>query len=256
MFNEAEFWKARLGEGGVNLQSVGYRSLGSTFNKWMYRVRHHLMQREMARLPIGQRVLDVGCGTGFYIDLWAASGRVPDGIDISPASIEALRGKYPAYTFVCGNITEESLLLASAYDAISAFDVLFHLVDDKEYADALKNINSHLKPGGYFLYTENLPVSRVSYKHQVSRSREEVIESLTREGFRVIREVPMFILMNRPISSRNPILQWYWRLLVGILQRFPSVGALLGPVLYVIELALLTRVKKGPSTKLLICEKV
>lgn len=44
----------------------------------------------------GQRVLDVGCGSGTLLDAVAAAGADPVGVDISPTMVEAARRRVPA----------------------------------------------------------------------------------------------------------------------------------------------------------------
>lgn len=56
---------------------MGYRALGRPFNTCMYRVRREVFVREVSALeldPSSCRVLDVGSGTGFYVDLWQQMG--------------------------------------------------------------------------------------------------------------------------------------------------------------------------------------
>jgi ubiquinone/menaquinone biosynthesis C-methylase UbiE len=41
----------------------------------------------------GMRVLDVGCGTGMYLESYIGSGAVCTGIDLSPAMLDVARGR-------------------------------------------------------------------------------------------------------------------------------------------------------------------
>ena len=58
---------------------------------------------------------------------------------------------------------------------ISAMDVLFHIVDDDGYAQAIHNLARMLAPGGLLVFTENLLHGRTDRaEHQTSRSLEAV----------------------------------------------------------------------------------
>jgi SAM-dependent methyltransferase len=142
------------------------------------------------------------------------------------------------------------------FDAVSAFDVLFHIVDDALYAAAYANVARLLKEGGYFLFSEVLLHSRtVRVRHQVSRPLEEVEALLRANGLEIISRRPMLVLMNPPIDSANPVARGLWRVLEGILTRAPSTGGVLGALLYPIELLLVSRLSESPTTEVVVCRK-
>ena len=69
-FNPKNYWETRLRK-YFDLQGVGYLRLGNSFNNWAYKVRRHVFIRRMNTTGINFSkvdVLDVGSGTGFYID--------------------------------------------------------------------------------------------------------------------------------------------------------------------------------------------
>ncbi|WP_242424489.1 class I SAM-dependent methyltransferase, partial [Frankia sp. EI5c] len=82
-----------------------------------------------AQIAPGQRVLDVGCGSGTLLSAGAAAGATVVGVDISPGMARAARGRVPAATVVVGDA--QSLDLATAapgrpFDrVISRFGVMF-----------------------------------------------------------------------------------------------------------------------------------
>ena len=54
---------------------------------WEERAFEHLLPK----IPVGQQVLDVACGTGRYLLRHLAAGHVPTGMDISPDMLEHAR---------------------------------------------------------------------------------------------------------------------------------------------------------------------
>src|SRR5207247_8069466 len=97
------------------------------------------------------------------------------------------------------------------FDAISAMDVLFHIVDDDGYAQAIENLARLLVPGGVVVLTENLLHRGTERgKHQTSRSLDMVLALLSRYGLQVEQRRPAFVLMNTPIDSDNWFLHRSW----------------------------------------------
>lgn len=56
----------------------------------------------------GERILDLGCGTGQLTQAIATSGARVTGLDSSPAMIQAARRRYPHLSFVSGDATNFS----------------------------------------------------------------------------------------------------------------------------------------------------
>jgi 23S rRNA (guanine745-N1)-methyltransferase len=71
------------------------------------------------RIPRGARVLDVGCGDGFY--LAALSGRfglVGFGVDISTAAVDAAAQRYPGQSWIAANGDRRLPFADQAFDCI------------------------------------------------------------------------------------------------------------------------------------------
>ena len=258
-FDPRSYWESRLAE-TYNLNGVGWAGMGSAFNTWMYRVRRQVFLREARELlgaPAGVDVLDIGSGTGFYIERWheLGAGSVT-GADLTDTAVNALRGRHPSDTFVRMDIGEPSIPLDRQFDAVSTMDVLYHIVDDARFERALHNVHALLRPGGHFLFSENFLHGRTErIRHQVSRSLEDITRTLESAGFEIVRRVPMFVLLNAPIDTRGRLARWWWMALSAAVTRGEVVGNALGAALYPLELALLKLVREGPSTELMICRR-
>ncbi len=91
-FNAGAYWQERVGA-GADLGVVGHRAMGPAYNGEIYARRIDALESMLARhvrKPLEQvRVLDVGCGSGFYTRFWQAK-RVREyiGVDISGRIIE------------------------------------------------------------------------------------------------------------------------------------------------------------------------
>lgn len=104
------------------------------------------------RLTAGQRVADVGCGTGHAVNLMAAAfpASTFTGFDFSNEAIEA--GRKEAAEMGLSNASFEvrdvAALPASSFDVVFAFDSIH---DQKDPAGVLRAIHDALVPGGQFV---------------------------------------------------------------------------------------------------------
>ena len=196
-FDAASYWENRL-RGNVALEKIGYLGLGRQYNQWLYRVRKTVFRRTVKSLNVDlgkSSVLDVGSGSGFYIQQWKSLGaKEIVGLDITTAAVEHLQSKFPNVTFHKADIGEACELPAKGtFDLFSAFDVLFHIVDDARYRKAIANIHALLRPGGcsfsptYSFTKKPLPLSTLSAGHWRSgagSSRERLPDSSPTTGVR------------------------------------------------------------------------
>ena len=256
---ERAYWERRLGE-AFSLDGVGWRGLGEPYNRWMYRVRRRLILRRMSPLlPTGPfDVLDVGSGTGFYIERWRELGaRSITGSDITDVAVERLRNRFPGLTFVQLDIGGQlGSLEGRQFDVVSAMDVLYHIVDDVAYHRSIQNLGQLVRPGGLLVLTENfLHRPAVRAEVQVSRSLEEIEQLLGRAGFVLVERRPVFVLMNTPIDSSRRLHQGAFGVLARVLGRWPRVGGTIGATLAPIEVALASLLHEGPSTEMMVCRQ-
>jgi 2-polyprenyl-3-methyl-5-hydroxy-6-metoxy-1,4-benzoquinol methylase len=235
----------------------------------MYRVRGAVFDRVVGRESpaasgsgsgwLGKRALDVGAGTGFYVDRWQRLGADVTGLDLTDVAVSELARSFPQAAFVradIGGAPGDIPLALGTFDAVSAFDVLFHIVDDAAYEQAFRNIAALLKPGGWFFWSDNFlrhPAERV--QHQVSRTLAESTRCVTAAGFEVVERVPMFVLMNYPADTTSRLLRGAWTAMVAPAAIAEPVGWALGAALYPLEKLLVSMKRESPSTELMICRK-
>ncbi len=94
----------------------------------------------------GERILDIGCGTGQLTAEIARSGAVVTGLDKSPEMLAEARKNYPDLTFVAGDAA--SFRVSDPFDAVFS-NAALHWVKDAE--GAVKSIAQALRPGGRFV---------------------------------------------------------------------------------------------------------
>jgi SAM-dependent methyltransferase len=253
-----EYWEGRLGK-GLDLSRVGYLGLGRWYNHWLYAVRRRVFLRELRAAPIElsrSDILDVGSGSGFYIDRWKELGvRSVVGSDLTRTATEGLRARYPADEChrldIGGSIGP---LGGRRFDAVSAMDVLFHIVDDERFAQAIRNICALLKPGGLFVFSDNfVRGGTVRAAHQVSRSRWTIERALDEGGFEVLRRVPMAVLMNYPVDAATSFGPACWRVLARAVAAHEALGFAVGAALLPVELICVSAMRESPTTEMMVC---
>ncbi|SMF89306.1 Trans-aconitate methyltransferase [Paenibacillus uliginis N3/975] len=94
----------------------------------------------------GERILDLGCGTGDLANEIAASGSSVVGMDFSEEMIRRAKVKYPHLTFVVGN--GEDFNTDTLYDAVFSNAALHWMT---KAADAASSVYRALNPGGRFV---------------------------------------------------------------------------------------------------------
>jgi SAM-dependent methyltransferase len=257
----SEYWEDRLGK-NFNIRDVGFQALGFNYNQWAYKVRKNVFQKQIKLLNLDYNqleILDIGCGTGFYVENWEKFGvKSITGYDITSTAVMSLKKKYPKYRFYQVDIGQSlNNTIRQSYDIITAFDVLFHIVDDSQYTKAFQNIYSLLRPGGYFIFSEFfLHGETFRDSHVVGRPLDKIKNILNKSGFKIIKRVPMLVFMNYPIDSKYRFFKLSWNLITFPAQKSEIYGFILGSILYPFELLTLSIVKESFSTEIMICKKV
>lgn len=254
-----DLWNARL-RGNPDEASVGCAGFGRLYNRWLYRVRAHVFHRVVRRLGLDAeelRVLDVGSGTGFYVEQWRRLGVAEvEGLDFSTDGVAYLRRRFPGLRVHLADLADPGFDPGGRrFDVISAFDILFHIVDDARYRAALNNLGTCLKPGGVLLLSENFvhrQRPRVSDYHY-SRTLAEIERNMMDADLILERRYPMFVLMNAPDDSVRPAMRLWWRVVSSVACRNEALGWLAGACLYPFERILVSWLREGPSTELAVC---
>ena len=142
-----------------------------------YQAKHHYVTAagtdlvEVLDPQAGERVLDLGCGTGQLSAQIAAAGAEVVGIDLSAEMIEAAREEFPDLSFVVGDARD--FFFAEPFDAVFS-NAALHWVKPPE--EALACIAACLEPGGRL-------VAELGGARNVATISRELIDQLAARGF-------------------------------------------------------------------------
>ncbi len=119
------------------------RLYSDSISQYEFRVLSRILKRH----TISGSVLDLGCGTGLYLDLgFGVDPQQYLGVDISAGMLDVARRKYPRYHFVHANFCEADLAPADNVIALNA-PLSYVLSGDMRFLRRLLN------PGGILIAT-------------------------------------------------------------------------------------------------------
>jgi trans-aconitate methyltransferase len=101
---------------------------------------------ELLEAKSGERILDIGCGTGHLTAQIAATGAQVTGIDRSPEMIQQARATNPSITFAVKDARE--LSFSEKFDAVFSNATLHWITEPERVVAAISAI---LRPGGRFV---------------------------------------------------------------------------------------------------------
>jgi len=255
-FDHAVYWEDRLAKSD-GLVGVGYMGLGQPFNTWMYRLRRaifsHAVRSHVPDLR-DKTVLDVGSGTGEYLRLWQQLGATHvQGSDLTVTAVQRLTKEFPGSDISQLDISEPSSALGP-FDAISCMDVLFHVVDQERFEQAIWNLRSALVPGGLLFLSDHFVQCPPSTElHFTTRTLAEYSALMERVGLRILERKPMFHLMNLPADSRSPWLHRWWGMVIWVCGKSNFLGGLLGALLFPLEFCIVRTRREGVSIEIMVC---
>jgi SAM-dependent methyltransferase len=193
-----------------------------------------------AAIRPGQKVLELGCGTGMFTDVFRHSRATIHALDISPDLLQRARARIQAaenVIFIVGEF--ESSNVDSPFDAIIGSSVLHHLDIERAVARCLLL----LKPGGRIAFAEpNMlnpqvfieralrfvpPFSRYTSPDETAFIRFRLCAVLERAGFEDVRIRPFDFLHPATPAACIPVVSALGRML----ERTPGVREISGSLL-------------------------
>ncbi len=174
---------------------------------------------EMAKIKSGDKVLDVGCGTGDltltaknYVGTFGSA----HGIDASPEGIELARIKAKrigSETIFDVGLIEKIPYPDVTFDVVISRLVIHHLPDDLKQS-AIAEIFRVLKPGGFvFLADFKPPTNRVlahvvlmlvGHKMMMQSKLTDILPTLKQAGFADVASGPTYSALMSFVSGIKP----------------------------------------------------
>jgi SAM-dependent methyltransferase len=155
---------------------------------WWFQARREIvLQLASHYLPAGAPVLDIGCGTGFFLDALRERYRAW-GIDPSPTAVELCRDRGLDQVSL-GSAYQLGSLGRDCFAGAFLLDVLEHLDDDTLALGAARDV---LAPDGIVIVT--VPAYQALWsrhdvvnQHRRRYTRPRLDRLLQRAGFQVVR---------------------------------------------------------------------
>ncbi len=154
-----------------------------TLNEWKD-LRHEALMSRVASVRLNQpKIIDLGCGPGYYTRALAAFGPTT-GLDLSEQAIAKARSKYPEIEFIAANLLDHPLPRAH-YDIVVSQEAFDHVEDQDRFVDTAYDI---LVPGGYLILscTNRFVTDRLKEGQVEDLSTDHVKKFLTMGEFKRI----------------------------------------------------------------------
>lgn len=263
-FSPGEYWQGRV-KGEIDLGVVGQRSLGRAYNEYIYKRRIDVLQATLESIHFDPglcNILDIGCGSGYYVNYWHTLGvRQLQGVDISADSVSKLRELYPEYIFAQADITAEdsAAQLAGKFSIITIFDVLYHITDDEKIRALLKTVNGCLKEDGHVIIFDQLCKHDYMLSHHVKFRSEQMFTGLLRQaGLAAIKKQPLFVFLAPPIYGNKYIdvlVSGFYKIMGYLMKASPPIGNTIGRWVYHLDGVLRNANISTPNHALFLIQK-
>jgi len=269
-YKPEEYWENRLSK-KLDITTIGHLGLGYIYNNWLYRARFHAMHRALRKLNLDvsrKSLIDIGVGSGSWIPFWQKHGIAKIvGLDITSASIRALRNQYPQLEFIKRNICAAfPLTKEENFDIVTAFDVLFHIIDDTDFSKAIANISKFVKCGGWVMISDNFcSKSWGPFYHEYHRDYDHYLREFKIVDLNIVHIEPIFTIMTTAICESGTgykrLLDLFTRVTLRLVSKLSSsrqtewINYIIGCSLYLLNNILCRIVRMGPSLKILFAQK-
>jgi len=201
MLDDKQYWIERHKADKDKIASVGSRKYSETANYYIYKI---LMERyklvlDMLKLPAEKTALDAGCGIGLFSDFLHENGFKVTAADISQTGLDRI--KTSGIAKICSPISEIKGDDKS-YDVVHSFDVLYHILDDKEWKMSLDNICR--LSGKYVILHERFFKTKpiISSAHLNARTLSQTAKVMNENGFYEIISFPTHMIALRMLTFR------------------------------------------------------
>ena len=215
-------WKHRADQGGqVASAEQAYDRLAESYDgaysSPLARAENALAFRLVRRAGCDRgRILDLGCGTGLFLEHAPVAPARYVGVDISHGMLSVARQKFPRHSFLHGDMAELSSLPDRSFDSIVSLFASFAYVAEPERAVA--EIKRLLAPNGRTLVMTLGERHRGRTPYTVEAAGMSVPWRLWRAadlrrqfaGFRDVRVFGTHALADRWLAARPAATAYAW----------------------------------------------
>jgi len=110
----------------------------------------HRLAFMLGEVGPGERVLDVGCGTGQFTAAAAQAGASVVGVEVAQAALRRARGAHPHLDFRLTSFDGPLEFPDGSFDVVWASEVIEHIADTARWLSEVRRV---LAPGGRLLVT-------------------------------------------------------------------------------------------------------
>jgi len=158
--NPAAFFNGRIHLNSANESDLIHPDWSKYWTKYHYNlVENGILEilHEQKKAERKLSVLDVGVGTGHWIEFYSSLFYIERmvGVDFCQPPLEKLKEKKldRKISLLSWDISAKvpKRLQSMQFDVVNAIGVIFHIVDDAKWENAIKNLFSLLKPEGILI---------------------------------------------------------------------------------------------------------
>ena len=218
-FDVKEFWDKRVKEHGIKATGIKSPILHeySQFLKWnIFKKEYRKFKKKYPEKDA--KILDVGCGYGYWTMKFARDGFDVTGIDISEETIKNAKiladqnNLHINYFALPAN----EINFKDKFDLAISVAALQHEIDDKKWEEALEKIHHSLRKGGKLIMIESAPIfskrqkaawkAERTYKFHKKTAKEVGFRFVKSYGF-VFNGYYLFYLLEKimPKKIKKPI---------------------------------------------------
>ncbi len=152
-YDAQRYWSDRFSKYGNSLKGPGHEGLSEQENQKAYEAAAQIFINACSDLEMdlaNARILEIGCGTGFYTEILAKLGAKNYlGVDITDVLFPKLKQKFPNFQFVKKDITTDAI--SGEFDLIVMIDVVEHIVKEDKLTSAMQTIKNSMSSEGRFI---------------------------------------------------------------------------------------------------------
>jgi 2-polyprenyl-3-methyl-5-hydroxy-6-metoxy-1,4-benzoquinol methylase len=193
------FWNERYQD--FSLQESGIKGLDAEYIRLLYRCKLAAWLDALGRAGLseraGLRVLDAGCGQGFFADAAVSELKYANytGADISEKAIAHLRSTRPQHRWLSADFCDPGFSASGPFDVVQSIEVMHLILDNTNHAEAMANFARLLAPGGRIFVTDTLPRQYQVNPYMVFRPLKHYKELAERLGLRIESVRPMYYFL-------------------------------------------------------------